>query len=70
MWFFELPPPKGCVVRRAPETFQLPPKHVPVWMARSFRQIPAIPKLLLPLTLPARSHRHACNLTGNCPRAK
>ena len=33
-------------------------------MAWSFRQIPAIPQLLLPLTPPARSHRHSCNL--NC----
>lgn len=32
-------------------------------MARSFRKIPAIPQLLLPLTPPACSHRHAPNLT-------
>ncbi len=32
-------------------------------MARSFRQIPAIPQLLLSLTPPACSHRRAPNLT-------
>jgi hypothetical protein len=32
-------------------------------MARSFREIPAIPQLLLSLTPPTCSHRHALNLT-------
>jgi hypothetical protein len=32
-------------------------------MARSFREIPAIPQLLLSLTPPTCSQRHALNLT-------
>ena len=32
-------------------------------MPRSFRQIVAIPRLLLPLTLSTRSHRHGQNPT-------
>ena len=38
--------------------------------AASFGQIPAVPKLLLPLTLLPRSHRHSPNLTGDCVSAK
>src|SRR5438309_1402011 len=34
-------------------------------MSRSFRQIPAIPQLLLSLTSPACPHRHSPNLTGD-----
>lgn len=32
---------------------------------RSFGQIPAVPKLLLPLTMPLPSHGHAKTLSGN-----
>lgn len=39
-------------------------------MARSFRQIRAIPQLLLPLTPPACSHSHAFKLNGRSSQRK
>src|ERR1022692_3163672 len=39
-------------------------------MSRSLRQIPAIPKPLLPLTPPACSHRHGPTLPRKLPTAK
>jgi hypothetical protein len=59
----ELPAPrfaelvKACLIQHFVQT---PIERVP----RSFRQISAIPKLLLPLRLPARSHRHVDTQLG------